>query len=152
MLNGFMFLNIDRHQDASFNFFENLLAGDDEKVDKHQKFYDEYRAVMDVPAQYFLDSIRYFQEHALPLGKMKWRNHLINPAKIKNAKLFTIEGELDDISCPGQTEAAHAICSNISDKNRKHYLQLGAGHYGIFSGSKWRQSIYPKIVDFCGAW
>jgi poly(3-hydroxybutyrate) depolymerase len=153
MLNGFMFLNIDRHQDASFNFFENLLAGDDEKVDKHQKFYDEYRAVMDVPAQYFLDSIRYvFQEHALPLGKMKWRNHLINPAKIKNAKLFTIEGELDDISCPGQTEAAHAICSSISDKNRKHYLQLGAGHYGIFSGSKWRQSIYPKIVDFCGAW
>lgn len=153
MLNGFMFLNIDRHQDASFNFFENLLAGDDEKVGKHQKFYDEYRAVMDVPAQYFLDSIQYvFKEHALPLGKMKWRNHLVNPAKITHTKLFTIEGELDDISCPGQTEAAQAICSNVASNNRQHYVQLGAGHYGIFSGSKWRQSIYPKIVDFCGAW
>lgn len=153
MLNGFMFLNLDRHQNASWNLFENLLNGNEEKIAKHKKFYNEYRAVMDVPAKYFLDSIQYvFKEHSLPLGKMKWRDHLIKPEKIIKSKLFTIEGELDDISCPGQTYSAHDLCANIPIKNKNHHLQIGVGHYGIFSGSTWRQQIYPKIVDFCGAW
>jgi poly(3-hydroxybutyrate) depolymerase len=153
MLNGFMFLNIDRHHEASWNLFENLIVGDEEKVVKHKKFYNEYRAVMDVPATYFLDSIRHvFKEHALPLGIMKWRDHLIKTEKIKKTKLFTVEGELDDISCPGQTYAAHELCSKLKSTNRRHYLQVGVGHYGIFSGNKWRKLIYPQIVDFCSAW
>lgn len=153
MLNGFMFLNLERHQNASWTLFENLLNGNEEKIAKHKKFYNEYRAVMDVPAKYFLDSINHvFREHSLPLGEMEWRNNLIKPEKITKAKLFTIEGELDDISCPGQTYAAHELCNNIPNKNKHHYLQTGVGHYGIFSGSTWRQLIYPKIVDFCGAW
>jgi poly(3-hydroxybutyrate) depolymerase len=105
---------------------------------------------MDIPATYFLDSIKHvFQEFSLPLGKMPWRGKIIDPGTIKKTKLLTIEGELDDISPPGQTEAAHNLCYSIPEKHKAHYFQKGVGHYGIFNGSRWREVIYPKIVDFC---
>ena len=148
MLNGFMLLNIERHQEANWKLFENLVIGDEEKVEKHIKFYDEYRAVMDVSAAYFLDSIQHvFKNFSLPRGEMLWRNHLVNPKKITTTILLTIEGELDDISPPGQTKAAHDLCKNIS--KHFHYLQKGVGHYGIFNGKSWREKIYPIIKDFC---
>jgi poly(3-hydroxybutyrate) depolymerase len=150
MLNGFMLLNIDKHQDLSWKLFQNLIKGDEDKIEKHIKFYDEYRAVMDIPATYFLNSMQHvFQEFSLPLGKMTWRGKVIDLAAIEKTKLFTIEGELDDISPPGQTEAAHDLCHNIPKKHKRHYLQKEAGHYGIFNGSRWRENIYPRIVDFC---
>ena len=150
MLNGFMLLNIDKHQDSSWKLFQNLIKGDEDKIEKHIKFYDEYRAVMDIPATYFLNSMQHvFQEFSLPLGKMTWRGKVIDLAAIEKTKLFTIEGELDDISPPGQTEAAHDLCPNISNNHKAHYLQKEVGHYGIFNGSRWRENIYPRIVDFC---
>lgn len=150
MLNGFMLLNIDKHQEASWNLFKNLIKGDEDKIEKHTKFYDEYRAVMDIPARYFLDSMKHvFQEFSLPLGKMPWHEQIVDLNAIEKTKLLTIEGELDDISPPGQTEVAHDLCRNIPKKHKAHYLQKGVGHYGIFNGSRWRDVIYPKIVDFC---
>lgn len=150
MLNGFMLLNIEKHQESSWKLFKNLIVGDEDKIEKHIKFYDEYRAVMDVSATYFLDSIKHvFQKFSLPLGKMSWRGKIIDLGAIEKTRLLTIEGELDDISPPGQTEAAHDLCRNIPKKNKIHYLQKGVGHYGIFNGSRWREVIYPKIVNFC---
>lgn len=150
MLNGFMLLNIEKHQEASWNLFKNLIKGDEDKIEKHMKFYDEYRAVMDLPAAYFLDSMKHiFQEFSLPLGKMSWRGKIINLSAIERTKLLTIEGEHDDISPPGQTEAAHDLCSGIIKKHKAHYLQKKVGHYGIFNGSRWREEIYPRIVEFC---
>ena len=150
MLNGFMLLNIEKHQEASWNLFKNLIKGDEDKIEKHTKFYDEYRSVMDIPATYFLDSMEHvFQEFSLPLGKMPWRGEIIDPSSIEKTKLLTIEGEFDDISPPGQTKAAHDLCRNIPKKHKRHYLQKGVGHYGIFNGSRWREIIYPRIVEFC---
>ena len=150
MLNGFMILNIDKHQEASWNLFKNLIKGDDDKIEKHIKFYNEYRAVMDVPADYFLDSINHvFQEFSLARGKMPWKGTVIKPAAITSTKLLTIEGEFDDISPLGQTKAAHDLCPNIPKKFKDHYAQKGVGHYGIFNGSRWRTIIYPQIVEFC---
>lgn len=150
MLNGFMLLNIEKHSEASWNLFKNLVKGDDDKIEKHIKFYNEYRAVMDVPATYFLNSIEHvFQKHSLPTGKMPWHDQIINLKAIEKTKLLTIEGELDDISPPGQTKAAHDLCPNLPKKHKAHYVQKGVGHYGIFNGTRWRTIIYPEIVKFC---
>ena len=149
MLNGFINLNLERHQEAYFNMFEHLIEGDEDSAEKHRKFYDEYRAVMDLPAEYFLESVqKVFQEFALPKGKMTWHKKHIDLLQIKNTALLTIEGELDDISCVGQTYAAHTLCTNIPKTLKHHYEQKGVGHYGIFNGRKWRQYIQPKIQDF----
>lgn len=149
MLNGFMALNLERHQDASFSLFLDLVKGDMEHADAHRKLYDEYRSVMDIPAEYFLDSIKYvFQGHALPLGNMVWHGQAIKPECIKETALMTVEGELDDISCLGQTYAAHKLCSSIPSRMKTQYMQEGVGHYGIFNGRRWRTQIYPKIRDF----
>ncbi len=150
MLNGFMLLNIERHQDANWKLFKNLVIGDEEKVEKHIKFYDEYRAVMDLPATYFLDSIEHvFQKFSLATGRMLWRDQPIKTSAITTTKLLTIEGELDEISPPGQTKAAHNLCKNIPQTHKAHHLQKGVGHYGIFNGSSWREKIYPLVANFC---
>jgi poly(3-hydroxybutyrate) depolymerase len=144
-----MSLNPDRHQDAATNLFQHLVKGDMEGVDAHRKFYDEYRAVMDVPGEYFLDSIYHsFQNFSLPRGELMWRNYPIQTDHITKTGLLTIEGELDDISCPGQTLAAHDLCSGLSKNRKSAYLQKGVGHYGIFNGRRWRSEIQPRIAAF----
>ena len=149
MLNGFMSLNYERHKEANFNLFLNLVKGDLEHTESHRKFYDEYRSVMDLPAEYFLESIvTIFQEHVLPKGLMRWRGQNINPKAIQKTALMTVEGELDDISPPGQTFAAHKLCANLSKNLKHHYCQTGVGHYGIFNGHRWRTEIQPKIKLF----
>lgn len=149
MLNGFMALNIERHQDASFNLFKHLVQGDLEPIETHKAFYDEYRSVMDVPAEYYIQSItRVFQTFDLPLGRMTFRGHPIKPEFITKTALLTIEGEKDDISCPGQTYAAHKMCRNLDSTKKEFYVQDSVGHYGIFNGKRWRKIIKPKISTF----
>ena len=152
MLPGFMSLNIDRHKEASLKLFEHLIRGDQESAETHNRFYDEYRSVLDMPEDYFLDSIRFaFKEHSLPTGKFNWRGYTINPKHIKNTALLTVEGELDDISCPGQTLAAHDLCTNLPSSMKFKHLQEGVGHYGIFNGKRWRNIIQPKIAEMIRA-
>lgn len=149
MLDGFMALNIDRHRDASFALFKNLVKGDLETVEHHNAFYNEYRSVMDVPAEYYLDSIeKVFQKFLLPRGKMRYKGKRIMPELIKKTPLLTIEGEKDDISCVGQTFAAHHLCKGLSDDQKYHYVQEEVGHYGIFNGKRFRKFIYPKMAQF----
>lgn len=149
LLGGFISLNLDKHQEAGWKLFENLVVGDDDSADVHKKFYDEYRSVMDLPENYYIDSIDLvFKKFALPKGKMKWNGRKVNPQAISKTALLTIEGERDDISPVGQTFAAHDLCSSIPSKRKKHLLQKGVGHYGIFNGSKWRNQIQPSIQDF----
>lgn len=148
-LTGFMTMNLDRHLDAHHKLFQDLVDGDGDSVDQHKKFYDEYLAVMDLTAEYYLQTIEVvFQQHALPEGKMTHRGELVEPAAITSTALMTVEGEKDDISGVGQTQAAHALCKNIPrDKKLKH-VQKDVGHYGVFNGSRWRSDIAPKIRDF----
>jgi len=146
---GFVAMNPDRHLTAHWDYFNHLLEGDDDSAEKHRDFYDEYNAVLDLPAEYYLDTVRaVFQEFALPKGRMFVRDRLVRPQAIRDTALLTIEGELDDISGNGQTEAAHLLCLNIPRENREHFLAPGAGHYGIFAGRRWRQLIYPRVRDF----
>jgi len=149
---GFVAMNPDRHLESHYDFYLHLLRGDDESSEAHRAFYDEYNAVLDMPAEYYLDTIRtVFQEHALPRGTWKVGGHPVRPADIRTVALFTIEGELDDISGSGQTEAAQGLCTGIPPKNRQHFTAPGCGHYGIFSGRRWRELIYPRIHDFIRA-
>ncbi len=146
---GFLSMNADRHVEAHRKFFNHLIVGDGDSADAHRRFYDEYNAVLDMPAEYYLDTIRtVFQEFALARGTMRVRGRLVEPAAIRDCALFTIEGELDDISGNGQTEAAHGLCTGIPAKHRRHLSVQGVGHYGIFSGRKFRETIYPEIRDF----
>jgi poly(3-hydroxybutyrate) depolymerase len=146
---GFVAMNPDRHLDAHWDYFNHLLEGDDESADRHRDFYDEYNAVLDLPAEYYLDTVKtVFQEFALPKGRMFVREELVRPQAIRDTALLTIEGELDDISGNGQTEAAHALCLNIPAARRSHYLAPRVGHYGIFAGRRWREVIYPKVRAF----
>jgi poly(3-hydroxybutyrate) depolymerase len=146
---GFVAMNPDRHLSAHWDYYNHLLVGDGESADGHRRFYDEYNAVLDMPAEYYLDTVRtVFQDFALPRGEMLVRDELVRPQRIRDTALLTIEGELDDISGNGQTEAAHPLCLNIPGKRREHYLAPGVGHYGIFSGRRWREMVYPRIRDF----
>jgi len=146
---GFVAMNPSRHMDAHWDYFGHLLQGDDDSAEKHREFYDEYNAVLDMPAEYYLDTIKtVFQDFALPKGRMFVRDELVRPQAIRKTALLTIEGELDDISGNGQTEAAHQLCLNIPRERREHYVAPGAGHYGIFSGRRWRQTICPRVADF----
>ena len=150
---GFVAMNADRHIDAQRKFFNHLIVGDGDSAAAHRRFYDEYNAVLDMPAEYYLDTIKVvFQEFALPKGKMSVRDERVRPEAIKSTALFTIEGELDDISGNGQTEAAHALCRGIPSEKRKHLLAKGVGHYGIFAGRKFRETIYPQLRDFVRRW
>jgi len=146
---GFVAMNPSRHASAHWDFYNHLLLGDDESAGAHRRFYDEYNAVLDMPAEYYLDTIkRVFQEFQLPKGRMFVRDKLVRPQDIKQTALLTIEGELDDISGNGQTAAAHDLCTGIPKKNRVHFEVPKAGHYGIFSGRRWREVVYPRIRDF----
>ncbi len=148
-LNGFISMNLDRHMDAHKKLFENLVKGDGDLVDKHREFYDEYLAVMDLTAEYYLQTVdTVFIKHALPKGEMTHRGKPVEPSKIVNVALMTVEGEKDDISGLGQTEATHGLCSSIPDERRVHYVQPGVGHYGVFNGSRFKSEIVPRICDF----
>ena len=148
-LNGFVSMNLDRHVDAHRDLFVHLVKGDGDSAQKHREFYDEYLAVMDLTAEYYLQTVdTVFVRHALPKGEMTHRGRPVDPSAIRNAALLTIEGENDDISGVGQTEAAHKLCVNIPAERKAHYLQLGVGHYGVFNGSRFRAEVAPRIADF----
>ena len=149
---GFVAMNPDRHLTAHLDYFNHLIEGDDESAERHREFYDEYNAVLDLPAEYYLDTVKsVFQEFALPKGRMFVGERLVRPQRIRDTALLTIEGELDDISGNGQTEAAHPLCLNIPRDKREHFLAPRVGHYGIFSGRKWREVIYPRVRQFIRA-
>lgn len=148
-LSGFMGMNFGRHVTAHRDLFHNLIKGDGDSADKHREFYDEFLAVMDLTAEYYLQTIEtVFLEHRLPKGQMVHRNRLVDPSKIQKVALMTVEGEKDDISGVGQTFAAHILCTNLADTLRAHHLQPGVGHYGVFNGSRFRAEIAPKIRTF----
>ena len=148
-LNGFISMNFDRHMDAHKNLFKDLVKGDGDLVDKHRDFYDEYLAVMDLTAEYYLQTVdTVFVKHALPKGEMTHRGKLVDPSRITRVALMTVEGENDDISGLGQTEATHGLCSSIPNHRRVHYVQKGVGHYGVFNGSRFKSEIVPRISDF----
>jgi poly(3-hydroxybutyrate) depolymerase len=150
-LSGFMSMNLDKHMEAQQGFFLNLVKGDGETAEKHRDFYDEYLAVMDLTEEFYLQTVEtVFIKHSLPKGEMMHRGELIDTGAIKKCALLTIEGENDDISGVGQTEAAQTICPNIPKAKRKHYIQPNVGHYGVFNGSKFRAEISPMILDFIG--
>ena len=146
---GFVAMNSDRHLQAHVDFYNHLVEGDGDSAGTHRKFYDEYNAVMDLPAEYYLETLdMVFMKHQLPKGDMVVSGQRVKPSAIRNTALMTIEGELDDISGPGQTEAAHGLCRNIPAKRKEHFLVPGVGHYGIFSGRRWREAIYPRVREF----
>jgi poly(3-hydroxybutyrate) depolymerase len=146
---GFVAMNPDRHLNSHWDYYLDLVKGDREDAESHRKFYDEYNAVLDLPAEYYLDTVKaVFQDFALPKGRMFIRDRQVRPQAIRDTALLSIEGELDDISGNGQTEAAHLLCFNIPADRREHYVAPGAGHYGIFAGRRWRDTIYPKVRDF----
>jgi poly(3-hydroxybutyrate) depolymerase len=150
---GFVAMNPDRHAESHWDFYMNLVRGGDEDAESHRKFYDEYNAVLDLPAEYYLDTIKtVFQEHRLPLGtwEMPFEGHMMRvaPEDIRRVALFSIEGELDDISGVGQTSAALDLCRNLPKKMKRQMVAQGAGHYGIFAGRRWREIICPQIRDF----
>src|SRR5688572_2070992 len=146
---GFVAMNPERHMESHAQYYQHLVEGDGESADAHRRFYDEYNAVMDLPAEYYLETVeRVFQKHLLPHGKLVVAGERVRPEAIKGAALFTIEGELDDISGNGQTEAAQGLCSGILGREKQHFLAKGVGHYGIFSGRKYREMICPRIREF----
>ncbi len=148
-LNGFVSMNLERHIEAHRNLFTHLVKGDGDSAQKHREFYDEYLAVMDLSAEYYLQTVdTVFVRHALPNGTMTHRGAPVDPARIRNVALLTIEGENDDISGRGQTEAAHRLCVNIPPERKSHWMQPGVGHYGVFNGSRFRAEIAPRIADF----
>ncbi|TWI65533.1 poly(3-hydroxybutyrate) depolymerase [Pseudoduganella lurida] len=146
---GFIAMNPGRHAQSHREFYMHLVRGDDEPAESHRKFYDEYNAVLDMPAEYYLDTIKtVFQEHRLPKGTWEVGGQLVRPQDITNVALLTIEGELDDISGAGQTQAAHELCTGIPADMQEDYVVPQAGHYGIFSGRRWRELVCPKITAF----
>jgi len=154
-LSGFMSMNLDRHINAHIKFYQHLVQGADADAEFHRKFYNEYLSVMDITAEFYIQTIdTVFQRHLLPRGEMKWRDPLtqklvpVKPKAIEHTALFTIEGELDDISSRGQTTSAHDLCYNLPQRKQFHLFQLKTGHYGIFSGSKYRKEVMPRIRHF----
>ncbi len=148
-LSGFMQLNLDRHVDAHKDLFKHLVEGDGESAATHKKFYDEYLAVADLPAEFYLESIdTVFQRHLLPKGEFDYKGQKVQPKAITKTGLLTLEGELDDISGVGQTQAAQTLCTGLPTSKRRHHMQKGVGHYGIFNGRKFREHVVPIIVDF----
>ena len=151
---GFVAMNPDRHATSHWDYFKDLVKGDDASAEVHRKFYDEYNAVLDMDADYYLETIKtVFQDYSLVNGTWDVRSpegtpERVSPQDITDTALLTIEGELDDISGSGQTRAAHGLCTGIAERNQKHYEVKGAGHYGIFSGRRWRDLVYPQVRDF----
>ncbi|MEX1147000.1 MAG: polyhydroxyalkanoate depolymerase, partial [Sphingomonadales bacterium] len=148
-LAGFLAMNLERHVDAHWDMYQHLVEGDDESLDSKRAFYEEYRSVMDLTAEFYMQTMEVvFKEHHLPRGVMVSRGRPVDPSAITRTALLTIEGERDDISGVGQTRAAHTLCTGLPGTMKMHYEQKGVGHYGIFNGGKWRKFIAPKIRDF----
>ncbi|GGY53346.1 esterase [Bacterioplanes sanyensis] len=148
-LTGFMSMNLDNHISKHFKFFNDLIRGDGDSAEAHRSFYNEYLAVMDMPAHYYLETIRrVFLEHQLPRDCMQHRGHPVTLAAIENMALMTVEGELDDITGRGQTAAALVLCRNVDNAQKRHFEVEGVGHYGIFNGRRFRQHIAPEVKDF----
>jgi poly(3-hydroxybutyrate) depolymerase len=146
---GFIAMNPGRHAQSHREFYMHLVTGDDEPAEGHRRFYDEYNAVLDMPAEYYLDTIKtVFQDFSLPKGTWVVGGNLVRPQDITTVALFTVEGELDDISGAGQTQAAHDLCTGIPADMQQDFVAPGCGHYGIFSGRRWRETICPKIGEF----
>ena len=146
---GFIAMNPGRHLKSHYDYFLDLVRGDGDNADSHRDFYDEYNAVLDMPAEYYLDTIKtVFQDFALVNGTWKVKGQLVRPQDIAATALLTIEGELDDISGAGQTRAAHELCTGIAKERKFHYDAMGAGHSGIFSGRRWRENVYPQVREF----
>jgi poly(3-hydroxybutyrate) depolymerase len=143
-----MTMNLERHMNAHWDLYDHLVEGDGDSVAAHQKFYDEYLSVMDLPAEYYLQTVKtVFQDHALPQGTFKWGERLVDPGAITDIGLMTVEGELDDISGLGQTRAAHDLCVNLPAAKKRHHEQAQTGHYGIFNGRRWRTEILPRVHE-----
>lgn len=148
-LSGFMSMNLDRHVTAHKDFFQHLVEGDGDSAEKHRDFYDEYLAVMDLTAEFYLQTVEtVFIEHSLPMGTMMHGDTKVDCGKIRRTALLTVEGEKDDITGRGQTRAAHDLCTSLPDEMKMHYEQPNVGHYGVFNGSRWRSEIAPRIMDF----
>jgi poly(3-hydroxybutyrate) depolymerase len=146
---GFLAMNPERHMQSHWDFYRHLVRGDLEDAQAHRRFYDEYNAVLDMPAEYYLDTVRVvFQQHLLARGGWDVAGDRVDPSAIRDTALFTIEGELDDICGQGQTRAAQRLCGGLDDARRTHLTVAGAGHYGIFSGRRWREQVYPRVRDF----
>ena len=151
-LSAFLSMNLERHKKSIKDLYRHLVEGDVEKADVIRLFYDEYLAVNDLPAEFYLETVeKVFQTYDLPLGKLGYRGRLVNPGAIRHAALMTVEGERDDICAVGQTVAAQDLCPNIPLYRRVHHVQIGVGHYGVFSGRRWNQQIYPRVREMIHA-
>ena len=147
-LAAFMSMNIERHIKAHQELYQNLVNGDYAKAQATKTFYDEYFAVLDLTAEFYLETVRLvFQEHALPLGTLEYHGHRVDTKAIRKTTLFTVEGERDDICAVGQTVAAHELCSSLRPYRKRHHMQAGVGHYGVFSGKRWTGQIYPILKN-----
>jgi poly(3-hydroxybutyrate) depolymerase len=145
---AFMTMNIERHVKAHQELYQNLADGESEKAASTKAFYDEYFAVLDLTAEFYLETVRYvFQEYALPLGKLKWHGETIDPNAIRRTMLLTVEGERDDICAVGQTVAAHDLCKKLRPYLKRHHMQASVGHYGVFSGKRWENQVYPIVKN-----
>ena len=148
-LSGFMHMNLNRHLDAHRNFFGHLVQGDGDSAQAHREFYDEYLSVMDLTAEFYLMTVsEVFQKQSLAKGEAVHRGRVVRPGEIRKTALLTVEGEFDDISGIGQTQAAHDLCANIPASKKMDYVQAGVGHYGVFNGRRWKSEIAPRIRDF----
>jgi poly(3-hydroxybutyrate) depolymerase len=148
-LYSFISMNAEAHQSAHWRYFDNLVKGDGDSAEKHREFYDEYLSVLDLSEEFYLQTIDVvFQRYLLPKGEMTHRGRKVDPGALTDIGLMTVEGERDDISGVGQTQAAHDLCVNVPDKWRELYVQPGVGHYGVFNGRRFDQEIYPKVRDF----
>jgi polyhydroxyalkanoate depolymerase len=145
---AFVALNPDRHASALRQMFFDVAAGDDPRAERTKAFYEDYFAVLDMTAEFYLDTLlRIFQRHDLARGRFDWRGRRVDPAALVDITLLTVEGENDDISSPGQTVAAHSLCTGIPAERHRHHLEPNAGHYGVFSGRRWETSVYPVIRE-----
>ncbi|MFT6541669.1 MAG: poly(3-hydroxybutyrate) depolymerase, partial [Maricaulis maris] len=148
-LAGFMNMNLDRHVDAHWNFYTHLVEGDGDSAEKHRTFYDEYLAVMDLSEEFYLQTITdVFQEHKLARGIQTHGDRTVDPSAIRDVALLTVEGENDDISGIGQTQAAHTLCGNLPDALQQDWVQPSVGHYGVFNGRRFREEIAPRMKSF----
>jgi poly(3-hydroxybutyrate) depolymerase len=144
-----MTMNLDRHVTAHMDLFKHLIRGDGDGVEATRSFYDEFMSVMDLPADFYLQTIkRVFQDQSLPLGTFESRGRLVEPHAIRRTALLTVEGENDDICGVGQTGAAHELTTGLAPAKKERHVQPMVGHYGVFNGRRWRSEIYPKVRDF----
>lgn len=148
-LSGFMAMNLDRHMDAHWRYFDHMVEGDGDSAHKHREFYDEYLSVMDMTSEFYLQTVdQVFVRHALPKGEFSHRGRIVRPEAITATALMTVEGEKDDISGVGQTKAAHKLAAKLAASKHEHWEQPGVGHYGVFNGSRWRDEIAPRVRAF----